>query len=219
MVGSNFFKVLFFTISVISCSKNQIHENVSIKIINKEILYNKDIITYYIVNKSEKDLKILCNPDLFRRSNDSLVVNTWFSPRIKIFNEGKIVNPNVYHIDWNKNILDSLQNVKEKYIQLEDHNVLLEKDITAMIKKYSIIIKKNDSVKFITKINFETEPHFYKSWETEGYILDGTKKYQMNICLNDNFKSTINEKLKNAGVYTNKICSERIRLNVHNTTH
>lgn len=52
--------------------------------------------------------------------------------------------------------------------------------------KHKLMIRKDDSIKFSTRIIFEGELHFYDLSESEGYILKRDKQYTLKICLNEN---------------------------------
>lgn len=205
--------LLLFLILLFSCYnlKNTNEEEKVYIRLDKDISYNKDIVNYYIVNKTEHDIKILCNSDFFQREKDSLFINTWFNPTIDIYDNNNVVNPALLKVNFKEKILDSLSSVKEKYKEIESLNNIKNIDFS-FLKKYIKIIKKNDSIKFSTRIDFENEPRFYDFSEVEGYILEKNKEYNLKICLNKNFYPQIKNYLKKEYIYDRYICSNQVKL-------
>lgn len=185
-------------------------ENVYIRL-DKDISYYKDIVNYYIVNKTDNNIQILCNPDFFQREKDSLYVNTWFNPKINIYNDNNIVSSALFKVNYKEQVLDSLSSVKEKYKEIQNLNKIRNIDFS-FLKKYIKTIKKNDSIKLSTKIDFENEPRFYDFSEIEGYILEKNKKYDLVVCLNENINPQIKKYLKKENIYDKKICSNKVKL-------
>lgn len=201
---------LFFLYNCYNVKKTDKKEYIYIRL-NKKIFYNRDIVNYYIVNKTDSDIRILCNPDFFQREKDSLFMNTWFNPKINIYNKTNIVSPALFKVNYKEKVLDSLSSVKEKYKEIENLNNINNIDFS-ILKRYIKTIKRNDSIKFSTKINFENEPRFYDFSEIEGYILKRNEKYNLNICLNENINPQVKNYLKNEKIYTEKICSNQTKL-------
>ncbi|MDQ8143762.1 hypothetical protein [Chryseobacterium sp. CFS15] len=95
---------------------------VYISVKNNIIIYNTDIVDYYIVNRTNKDIRILCNPDFFRREKDSLIINTWFNPKITIYENEKTMEPNLLNVNYKSKILDSLDKIKNEYVEINNLN-------------------------------------------------------------------------------------------------
>lgn len=209
--------LLFFLGSCQNLKKTNENKEVYISII-RDINYNVDILEYYVVNKTDKDLKILCNPNFFKREKDSLFLNAIPNPKIKIYNHEKLVNPIVLNVNYTSKVLDSLSKIKEKYVEINSTNKV-EKLQLNVLKNYIKTIKKNDSIRFLTKINFENEPRFYDYSENEGYILKENKSYYLEICLNENLNEMIKTFLEKENIYSQKICSKRKKLNFIKTNY
>lgn len=202
---------LFFTLG--SC-QNLKHTNEKTEIyisIKNNVRYNTDVIDYYIVNKTGNDIKILCNPNFFKRKKDSLFVNSWFNPLIEIYNDKKIIEPVLFKVNYSSKVLDSLEKTKEEYTEVNNLNNVDSVKLN-ILKNYVKTIKKNDSVKFSTKINFETEPRFYDFSENEGYILKKNKNYTLEMCINEKVNPNIISFLKKQNIFTQKICSNKVKL-------
>lgn len=202
--------LLFFLISCQKLSKNDEKGEVYISIKNN-INYNADTIEYYIVNKTNKDLRILCNPDFFKRQKDSLFVDTIFNPQIRIYNDKELVEPILLNVNYAKKILDSLSKVTVKYTEVSNLNKIKYSQLN-ILKKYVKTIKKNDSIKLSTKINFENEPRFYDYSENEGYILKNGGNYFLEMSLNENLNTIIKSFLDKENIYFGKIFSNRKKL-------
>lgn len=85
--------------------------------------------------------------------------------------------------------------------------------------KYKSLVKKNDSTKFSTRINFENEPRFYDFSEIEEYILDRTKNYSAKIFLNEDISPDISDFLEREHIYSKKIFSNNVKINVTKTNY
>ncbi|MDY3548702.1 hypothetical protein PG291_08815 [Riemerella anatipestifer] len=206
---------------ILSCSGSLKKSNMDGRVyigVKGGISYNADEVEYYIINKTNNDIKVLCNPDFFKRKKDSLFLNTIPNPSIKIYNNKTIVEPVVLNVFYTEKKLDSLSRIKETYTEVDSLN-LVDIHRLNILKSYIKIINKNDSVKFLTKINFENEPRFYDYSEIEGYILDKNKNYMVKICLNEDINKNIKFFLEKENVYLEKICSKPIRLEFIKTNY
>ncbi|UKB84348.1 hypothetical protein LF887_01455 [Chryseobacterium sp. MEBOG06] len=201
---------LFLLCNCYNLKKTDEKENIYIRL-NKNISYNQDIVSYYIVNKTDNDIRILCNPDFFQREKDSLFINTWFNPKINIYNNKNIVIPGLFRVNYKGKILDSLASIKEEYKEIESLSNINNIDLS-LLRRYIKTIKRNDSMKFSTRIDFENEPRFYDFSEIEGYILKKDKKYNLKICLNENINPQVRDYLKKENIYNRKICSNQVQL-------
>lgn len=215
MAGSINNLLLFISLIVLNSCQNLQQPNeinkVYISVKNNIIIYNTDIVDYYIVNRTNKDIRILCNPDFFRREKDSLIINTWFNPKITIYENEKTMEPNLLNVNYKSKILDSLDKIKNEYVEINNLNDTnsLQLDI---LKKYIRIIKKNDSIKLSTKINFEGESRFYDLSQQEGYILKKDKYYILKICINESLNLKIKSFLEKENIYLKRVCSDKVKL-------
>lgn len=214
MVGSiNKLSILFLLIVLNSCQNlKRADEKRDVYIsIKGNVHYNTDTIDYYVVNKTDKDIKIQCNPNFFKRKKDSLFVNSWSNPVIEIYNNSELIEPVLLNVNYSSKILDSLEKIKERYTEIDDLNKINPLQLN-ILKKYFKTVKKNDSIKFSTKINFENEPRFYDFSENEGYILKKGLHYSLKICLNGTINPKVNFFLEKEGIYSQRICSNPVKL-------
>lgn len=197
-----------------ACSNTKLSSNnLSIKILNKTVNYNSDTIQYYILNEGDNDVRLVYNPEFFKREKDSLIMDTWFNPQITILNDNIVVFPQVYSVDYFEKIRDSLQTIRNARKDYQEFKKIKDNKLyNRILKDYSLIIKKHDSVKFSTKINFEGESRFYDLNKQIGYILKKNKTYKLKICINENLNPEIRRYLKKENIYNEEICSNQIKL-------
>lgn len=204
----NIFLIMAF-MTLISCRSNKNEKRLGIHI-QAPVYYNEDTIEYYIVNNTDKDIYVLCNMDFFRREIDSSYMNTWFQPKIHISDDVREVSAGRFIIDYKQNIIDSIENIRNIY--MENDGIDEYKKYNKMIELYKYKIAKNDSAKFSTKINFEEEfrPYFYS--ESESYRLLRSKNYFLTISLNENLPYKVSEYLGRKGIYMDKIKSNEVKV-------
>lgn len=193
-------------------------DKVYINIANKSINYNADTIQYYIVNKTDNEIKLWCNADFFKREKDSLILDTWFNPQLKIYDENKEeIAPAVLSVYFKVPILDSLAKISKHYIALEHRQP--DSYHLGLMHRYTIKIKPHDSILLSTKVNFENEPRFYDDSEVEGYILKNNQKYRLSLALNTNQNEEVVNYMKQSKVYSQPIYSDTISLKFRKTIY
>lgn len=121
-------------------------------------------------------------------------------------------------VNYNKKVIDSLSKIKKHYTEILNYQTLKKTDLRDLVK-YKSLVKKNDSTKFSTRINFENEPRFYDFSEIEGYILDRTKNYSAKIFLNEDISPDISDFLEREHIYSKKIFSNNVKINVTKTNY
>lgn len=207
--------IIFFLISsLMGCNNAKLsNNNLSIKILNKTVSYNSDTINYYLINESNKDINLFYNPEFFKREKDTIIMDTWFSPQITILNNDVTILPQTHSVDYFEKVRDSLKTIRHKRKDYQEVNITNPyKLYDETLKDYVITIKKHDSVKFSTSVNFEGESRFYDLNEQEGYILKNSKTYELKICINDNINSQIINYLKRKSIYYQETCSNKVKL-------
>jgi hypothetical protein len=203
--------ILVFSLGSCQSSKKEVkNKNVYIRMLN-DIKYNNDIVNYYVVNKTNEDIKILLNPDFFKRQKDSLFINTWFNPKMEIYDGRKTLEPNLLSVHYNKQVVDSLMKIENKYTEIFGNKILSESDLS-ILKKYILVIKQNDSIKFTTKIHFEVEPRFYDFSESEGYILTKGRPYSLKLFLNEDINPNARKFFEKENIYLQEIHSDKVNL-------
>lgn len=212
LIGS--FLVMLLFVECTNNTKPVNNSNLIIRLTNSFVKYNNDTIHYYIVNNGDEDINILYNPEFFYRNKDSLVVDSWFNPEIEIMDdENNIVSPDIYSVDYVQSLHDSIRNIRnlrKDYVEIHESNI--EKLYDKVIKRHKLVLKKHDSIKFSTKVNFESEVRFYDLYGQEGFILNKNRRYNLQICLNEHINPKFKNKLAEGNIYSRKICSNKINL-------
>lgn len=217
MIGNINKLAISFLFILMSCKNMTQNKNdnkkhdVYINVNNSFVKYNKDTIEYYIVNKTNTDIKILCNPDFFRREKDSLLINTLCHPKLKIYDHNKLIEPSLFSVYYTTEGLDNLTKEKKTYTEIIDIDNIKDEQLT-ILHNYIKIIKKNDSTRFTTKIDFEHESRFYDFNEIESYILKNKNSYNLKISLNEDINIHIKAYLEKQGFYTHQIDSSRKKI-------